>query len=93
MDNKTLIELLSRNIDVSRETVGSLIDGLVECMGECGTKFESVTVPGFGSFEARKRLERVAVHPATGKRLLVPPKLSLVFRSSPNLKQRVNNGN
>lgn len=93
MDNKTLVDILSRNIDISRETVVTLLEGLADCMGECGKDFRCVTIPGFGSFEAKKRMERVAVHPATGKRLLVPPKLSLIFKSSPLLKQRVNNGN
>lgn len=92
MDNKTLIDTLSKNLDISRETVTSLIEGMSGAIGECCSNLDSISVPSFGTFEPKKRMERVAVHPASGKRLLVPPKVVLTFRPSPLLKQRVRNG-
>ncbi len=93
MDNKTLVDTLSRNLDISRDTVGVLIDGLATVVGECGASLDSVALTGFGTFEPKKRMERVAVHPASGKRLLVPPKIIMTFKPSSILKQRVRNGN
>ncbi|MDE5673785.1 MAG: HU family DNA-binding protein, partial [Muribaculaceae bacterium] len=52
---------------------------------------DSISVPSFGTFEPRKRLERVALHPASGKRLLVPPKIVLTFKPSVLLKQKTRN--
>lgn len=92
MDNKTLVETLSKKLDISRDTVITLIDGLSEVVGECGAALDSITLPSFGTFEPRKRMERVAVHPASGKRLLVPPKIVMSFRPSSLLKQRIRNG-
>lgn len=92
MDNKTLIDTLSKNLDISRETVGLLIEGLAKTIGECGASLDSVSVTGFGTFEPKKRMERVALHPASGKRLLVPPKILLTFKPSQLLKQRIKNG-
>ncbi len=92
MDNKTLVDTLSKNLDISRDTVISLIDGLSAVVGECGAELDSISIPAFGTFEPRKRMERVAVHPASGKRLLVPPKIVLSFKPSPVLKQRIRNG-
>ena len=92
MDNKTLIDILSKRLETTTDTTTRLIDGLAGCLGECVSNFDTVQLPGFGTFEAKKRMERVAVHPATGKRLLVPPKIVINFRASSNLKQRVNNG-
>ncbi len=92
MDNKTLIDNLSRRLDVSRDTVVALIDGLAKTVGECGAELDSVAIPSFGTFEPRKRLERVALHPATGKRLLVPPKIVMTFKPSVSLKQKIRNG-
>lgn len=92
MDNRTLVETLSRNLDISRDTVVALIDGLAATVGECGASLDSVAITGFGTFEPRKRAERVAVHPASGKRLLVPPKIVMTFKPSSILKQRVRNG-
>lgn len=92
MDNKTLIDTLSKKLNIPQATTMKLIEGLASSLGECGTQLDSVVVAGFGTFEPRKRTERVALHPASGKRLLIPPKIVLNFKSSSNLKQRVNHG-
>lgn len=47
-----------------------------------------LTLKGFGTFEVRKRLERVAMNPATRQKVLVPPKLVMAFRPSPSLKEK-----
>ena len=44
---------------------------------------------GIGSVEVRKKDERVAVNPTTGKRYLVPPKLVPVFKPASTLKNRL----
>lgn len=92
MDNKSFIEELSRRADISRETVGMMIEALSSSIGKIASDRDSLIVPNFGSFETRLRAERVAVHPASGKRLLVPPRIVLSFKCSPALKQRINNG-
>lgn len=92
MDNKTLIDTLSDRLDTSQETVVSLINGLCRVMGECGGDLDTVNIAGFGSFEPKKRVERVALHPASGKRLLIPPKIVLTFKPSASLKQTIKKG-
>ena len=44
---------------------------------------------GFGTFEVKKRLERVMVNPSTGLRMLVPPKLVLNFKPAATIKGHV----
>lgn len=90
MDNKTLTDTLSRNLNISRETVAELIESMSSGIGEITSGCDSVTIPSFGTFEPKKRMERVAIHPASGKRLLVPPKIVLTFRPTTILKQKVN---
>ncbi|MCH5223854.1 MAG: HU family DNA-binding protein [Muribaculaceae bacterium] len=92
MDNKTFIEELSRRLDLSRETVGTLIENFSETLGKRASEMEGLAVPNFGVFEPRMRQERIALHPASGKRLLVPPRISLSFKCSPALKLKINNG-
>lgn len=84
-----MIDLLSRRLDISRDTVSSLIDSLSKTIGDCCSELDSVIIPSFGTFEPKKRLERVALHPASGKRLLVPPKVVLTFKPSPILKSHL----
>jgi DNA-binding protein HU-beta len=48
----------------------------------------TVSIQGFGSFEVKKKLERVSVNPITQQRLLIPPKLILSFKPSAGLRER-----
>lgn len=89
MDYKTLTEQLSAKLDVPREDVGILLHAFADVVETCAAERDIVTIPGFGSFETRKRLERVSVHPSTGKRMLYPPKLTLTFRPSTMLRKQL----
>ena len=90
MDNKRFNEELSSRLDVSLATVNLLIESLSKEIGKAATELDSIVVPGFGVFEPKLREERVALHPASGKRLLVPPRIFLSFKQSPVLKQKIN---
>ena len=89
MDNKTLIETVAANLGRSKADVGKLVEALAGVMRtRCG-ELDSVVVPGFGTFEPKKRNERVMIHPSTGKRMLVPPKVVLGFKVSNVLKAKL----
>ena len=92
MDNKTFLETLSSRLDISMATVNTLVECLGKEIAKTASNLDSVVVPGFGAFEPRLREERVALHPASGKRLLVPPRIYLAFKQSPVLKLKINNG-
>ena len=47
-----------------------------------------IAVQGFGSFEVKKKAERISVNPASKQRMLVPPKLVLSYRPSNTLKDK-----
>ena len=49
---------------------------------------DSVSIQGFGTFEVRKKNERVSVHPKTQQRTLIPPKLTLNFKCSNTMKDK-----
>jgi nucleoid DNA-binding protein len=89
MDNKKLIETVATNLGRSTTDVEKLVDALAGVLRtRCG-ELDSVAVPGFGTFEPKKRNERVMVHPSTGKRMLVPPKVILGFKVSNVLKAKI----
>ena len=50
-----------------------------------------ISIPSFGTFEVKKRLERIVVNPATKKRMLVPPKLVLGFKPVQSIKEQLKN--
>lgn len=92
MDKRTLTEVLSEKLSLEKEGVARLLDSFRDVVASCGRELDSVSIPAFGTFESKKRLERIAMHPATGKRILIPPKIVLTFKPSAILKQKVNKG-
>ena len=91
MDNKLFIKKLSESTERSPKEIEALIDGVVSIFKEKCKNMESIAVPVFGTFEPRKRLERVNIHPSTGKKILIPPKITLSFKMSGVLKQKLKN--
>ena len=89
MDNKTLIDTLAKRLNRNKNEVSAMIDSLSTVIKNRCVDMDIVAIPGFGSFEAKKRLERITVHPQTGKRLLVPPKITMTFKPSALLKQKL----
>lgn len=91
MDNKTFLEVLARQLNIEKSSCASMIEGLASVMEECLAEGDIVAIPSFGSFEPRKRNERLMSNPSSpGKKFLVPPKLIVSFKPSNILKNKVN---
>lgn len=89
MDNKKLVETVAANLGRSTDDVSKLLEAFAGVLStRCG-EMDSVIVPGFGTFEPKKRNERVMVHPSTGRRMLVPPKIVVGFKVSNVLKTKL----
>lgn len=89
MDNKNIVDILSKRLGYSKVDVSNLIDGLSLVVKERCSDLDTIAIPGFGSLEPKKRMERIAIHPSTGKRMLIPPKISVSFKQSALLKQKL----
>jgi len=92
MTNKDFISELAERTGYSSEDTQKMVNVIVEAMGDYFQEDNSVLVPSFGTFEVKKKLERVMVNPSTGQRMLVPPKLVLNFKPNINWKERIKNG-
>ena len=90
MDNKKLVETLAARLGRKTDDVDKLLEGLAGVLRtRCG-ELDSVSVPGFGTFEPHKVNERVTVNAQDGKRTLVPPKIVLSFKVSNVMKVKLN---
>ena len=89
MDNKQLNDTISKRMGRSSADVAKLLAALVATIKERCGELDSIAIPGFGTFEAKKKLERIVVNPGTGKRMLVPPKITLSFKPSALLKSKI----
>ena len=89
MDNKKLVSTVATKLGRTNEDVSKLLDALAGVMRtRCG-EMDTIVVPSFGTFEPKKRNERVMIHPSTGRRILVPPKIVLGFKVSKVLKTKL----
>lgn len=91
MDAKTFTMELAGRLGREPQEVAALCREFAGVMGDVLAQGDSLTVPSFGSFEPKKREEHVALHPSTGRKILIPPKLQVVFRPATNLRSKVRN--
>ena len=88
MNNKEftseLAERLWYTIKDTSELIGSLLSDMIQELEEGNV----IAVQGFGSFEVKKKAERISINPASKQRMLVPPKLVLSYKPSNTLKDK-----
>lgn len=89
MNNKEFIAELSRRLGYKVKDTSSLMVTLVAEMTEELEDENVIAIQNIGSFEVRKKQERVVVNPATQQRMLVPPKLVINFKPSTSFKERM----
>ncbi len=92
MNNKEFISELSSRMGYSTNYTQRLVTSIVNDMGDSLMEGDAIQVPNFGTFEVKKKMERVMVNPSTGQRMLVPPKLVLGFKPSATWKDKIKNG-
>ncbi len=89
MNNKEFIAELSRRMGMTVKETGATMQSLVAEMTDQLEDENVISIQGFGTFDVKKKLERVVVNPSTRQRMLVPPKLVLNFKSSTLLKDKM----
>lgn len=92
MNNKDFIAALSKAAGTSRDETQRMVAATIAAMQDTFDGGDSVVIPAFGSFEPKKRLERIIVNPTTGQRMLVPPKVVLTFKAAAAVKDTVKKG-
>ena len=92
MNNKEFVTLLAGRTGMKVSEAQKTIDAMVSLMGENFQEGNSVAMANFGTFEVKKKLERIMVNPTTGQRMLVPPKLALTFKPNPTWKDMIKKG-
>ena len=92
MNNKEFIVALAAKTGYTQDESQKMVKTVVDLMGKSFETGDPVPVVGFGTFEVKKRLERVMVNPSTGLRMLVPPKFVLNFKPAAMIKGHVRKG-
>ncbi len=90
MTNKEYIEALSKELGYTQKRTVDIVATIVAAMTEQIQKGKVLSIPEFGVFELKKKMERISVIPSTQQRILVPPKLTLTFKPCTKMKARLN---
>ncbi len=91
MRNKEFIRAVQLESKLNNEKTALLMEALHASISKILSDGDSLSIQGFGSFELKKKDERLSVNPSTGKRYMIPPKLVPVFRAGINLKNKIKN--
>ena len=92
MNNKDFMTELASRTGFNAAETQRLVNKLTETLGDYFQEGDTVAINNFGSFEVKKKMERIMVNPSTGQRMLVPPKLVLNFKPNSNWKEQIKNG-
>ena len=88
MNNKEFTSELAERLGYTIKDTSELIGPLLSSMTQELEEGNVIAVQGFGSFEVKKKAERISINPASKQRMLVPPKLVLSYRPSNTLKDK-----
>jgi DNA-binding protein HU-beta len=88
MNKSQLIDALAARLG-DRRTAASAVDELLSTIVETVKSGESVSLTGFGVFEARARAARVGRNPRTGQTVAVPAATVPAFRPGTGFKTAV----
>ena len=88
MNNKEFISELSRRFVYTNKDTTQLVSSVINIMTQQLQDGNTVAIQGFGTFEVRKKLERISIYPATQQRMLITPNLVLTFKPSAILKEK-----
>ena len=90
MNNKEFIAGLAERTGLSQKDAAQYAAQLVADMAFHLEEEDVLSIAGFGTFEVKKKLERVVVNPGTKQRMLVPPKLVVNYKPAATLKDKAN---
>jgi DNA-binding protein HU-beta len=89
MNKQDLVAQLSAQLELSKREAGEAVDAVFDSIARAVSKGDKVSIPGFGSFEKRKRAARTARNPQTGATIKVPATSVPAFKAGKEFKESV----
>jgi len=90
MTKAELVDTISWQTGVSKKDTGTIVNLILDNIGEALMRGDKVELRGFGSFKVKTRRARQARNPRTGESVQVPAKRVPFFKTSNELKRRLN---
>ena len=84
---KRLCELTGRQ----SADIDALVEGFAMILRDSCSELDSVAIPTFGTFVPKKHKEQIVDDLSTGKRMLMPPEITVEFTPGGMLQKRLRN--
>nr|WP_320058634.1 HU family DNA-binding protein [uncultured Bacteroides sp.] len=88
MNNKEFTSELAKRLGCTIKETSDQMSSFLSDLTQHLQEGSSLSIQGFGSFEVKKKAERISINPTTKQRMLVPPKLILTYKPSISLKDK-----
>lgn len=80
---------LAQRLSRPQPDVDALVEGLAQVLKQNCAELNSVAIPTFGTFSPIKHDEAIVDDLATGRKMLVPPEITVEFRPAAMLTKRL----
>ena len=74
------------NVELSAKAANELVDNLFQILGASIRKNERFSVPGFGTFNLKKRKARKGRNPQTGEQIKIKASKTVAFKPTPKYR-------
>jgi integration host factor subunit alpha len=89
MTKADLVEIVFEKVGLSKKEAQDIIEIIFDTIKQSFQDGESVKIPGFGTFNVRKKASRRGRNPQTGEELEISPRRVLTFKASNQLKAEI----
>ncbi|MDR2843307.1 MAG: HU family DNA-binding protein [Candidatus Symbiothrix sp.] len=89
MNSSELVKSLAKKLQLSQTEINKRMDDVVTIITAELVKNNLISLSNFGLWETKKRDERVSVNPASGQRMLIPPRIVVKFKPANGLKEQL----
>jgi integration host factor subunit alpha len=86
MTKADLVEIVYEKVGLSKKEAQDIIEIIFDTVRQSLQEGESVKIPGFGTFNVRKKAARRGRNPQTGEEMEISPRRVLTFKASNQLK-------
>lgn len=85
-----IAEAISKKMSYTNMESLEMVDSLLEIIKQTLESGEDVLISGFGKFSVKEKMERQGRNPQNGQPMMLAPRKVLTFKSSGNLRDRIN---
>ncbi len=90
MNKADVVAALADQAGLSKSDAARALDSFIDIVTAALKKGETVSLVGFGSFDARERAARTGRNPRTGETIEIPASRNPAFKAGKALKDAVN---